>query len=139
MIANEGTPFEVGKARLCREGKDVTVFANGAMVHEAICTAEALAGEGISVRVYDLHTVKPLDCDAVVSATKETGCIVTAKNTNSMAAWAARSRNASRRLFLCLWKWSQYRTVSASPVSRRNSWINMASIKKRFKIRSGKS
>ena len=79
VITDESTPFEVGKARLCREGKDVTVFANGAMVHEAICAAEALAGEGISVRVYDLHTVKPLDYEAVVSAAKETGCIVTAE------------------------------------------------------------
>ena len=78
-ITDESTPFEIGKARLCREGNDVTVFANGPMVYEALQAAEALAAEGISVQVYDLHTVKPLDEQAVLAAAKKTGCIVTAE------------------------------------------------------------
>ena len=79
VVTDESTPFEIGKARLCREGNDVTVFANGAMVFEAQNAADALAKEGVSVRVYDLHTVKPLDEEAVLKAAEETGCIVTAE------------------------------------------------------------
>ena len=79
VVTDESTPFEIGKARLCREGSDVTVFANGAMVFEAQNAADALAKEGVSVRVYDLHTVKPLDEEAVLKAAEETGCIVTAE------------------------------------------------------------
>ena len=79
VVTDENTPFEIGKARLCREGIDVTVFANGAMVFEAQNAADALKKEGISVRVYDLHTVKPLDEEAVLKAAEETGCIVTAE------------------------------------------------------------
>lgn len=79
VITDESTPFELGKARLCREGGDVTVFANGAMVYEAMNAAETLAKEGVSVRVYDLHTIKPLDEAAIVAAARETGCIVTAE------------------------------------------------------------
>ena len=79
VITDEDTPFELGKARLCREGSDVTVFANGAMVYEAMQAAEALQAEGVSVRVYDLHTVKPLDEAAILAAVKETGCVVTAE------------------------------------------------------------
>ena len=79
VVTDEKTPFEVGKARLCREGSDVTVFANGAMVYEALQIADKLVAEGISVQVYDLHTVKPLDEAAILTAAKETGCIVTAE------------------------------------------------------------
>ena len=79
VVTDESTPFEIGKARLCREGSDVTVFANGAMVFEAQNAADALAKEGISVRVYDLHTVKPLDEETVLKAAEETGCVVTAE------------------------------------------------------------
>ncbi len=79
VVTDESTPFEIGKARLCREGRDVTVLANGAMVYEAQNAAEELAKEGISVRVIDLHTIKPLDESAIITAAKETGCIVTAE------------------------------------------------------------
>ena len=79
VVTDESTPFEIGKARLCREGSDVTVFANGAMVFEAQNAADALAKEGISVRVYDLQTVKPLDEETVLKAAEETGCVVTAE------------------------------------------------------------
>lgn len=79
VVTDESTPFEIGKARLCRDGSDVTVFANGAMVFEAQNAADALAKEGISVRVYDLHTIKPLDEETVIKAARETGCVVTAE------------------------------------------------------------
>lgn len=79
VITEEGTEFEIGKARTVRDGSDVAVIANGAMVYEAVNAAEALANEGISVRVLDMHTVKPLDEEAVVKAARETGVIVTAE------------------------------------------------------------
>ncbi len=79
VVTDESTPFEIGRARLCREGSDVTVLANGAMVYEAQNAADELAKEGISVRVIDLHTIKPLDESAIIAAAKETGCIVTAE------------------------------------------------------------
>ncbi len=79
VVTDENTPFEIGKVRTVREGTDVTVFANGAMVYEAEKAAEELAKEGISVAVADLHTIKPLDTAAVEEAAKKTGCIVTAE------------------------------------------------------------
>lgn len=79
VVTGKDTPFEIGKARLCREGKDVTVIACGAMVYEAQLASDELKEEGISVRVLDMHTIKPLDADAVIAAAKETGAIVTAE------------------------------------------------------------
>lgn len=79
VITDENTEFEIGKARTVREGTDVTVIANGAMVYEAVGAAMKLEEEGISVRVIDMHTIKPLDTDAVVTAVRETGAIVTAE------------------------------------------------------------
>ena len=79
VITDENTPFELGKARLVRKGKDVTVFANGALVYESMLAAERLAGEEIAVQIYDLHTVKPLDEETILAAAKESGCIVTAE------------------------------------------------------------
>lgn len=79
VVTDKDTPFEIGKARLCREGKDVTVIACGAMVYEAQLASDELKEEGISVRVLDMHTIKPLDVDAVIAAAKETGAIVTAE------------------------------------------------------------
>lgn len=74
--------FEIGKAvRLC-EGTDATIIATGMMVHEAMDAAEKLAAEGIHVRVLNMHTIKPLDEEAVLAAAKETGAIVTAEEHN---------------------------------------------------------
>ena len=73
----EGYEFALGKAAKLREGRDVTVCATGLMVQRALAAAEILAAEGISVRVLDFHTIKPLDAGAVIAAARETGCIVT--------------------------------------------------------------
>lgn len=75
----ESYHFELGRAVTLREGKDATVIATGLMVARALEAAEQLAQEGIQVRVVNMHTIKPLDVEAVVSAAKETGCIVTAE------------------------------------------------------------
>ena len=79
VITDENTPFEIGKAQTFREGKDVAIIANGAMVYESLQVAEQLAAENISVEVINLHTVKPLDVDAIVNAAKKCGCVVTAE------------------------------------------------------------
>lgn len=71
--------FEPGRAVTLREGGDVTVIACGIMVAAALEASEQLAGEGISVRVLDVHTIKPLDVQAVVDAAKATGTVVTAE------------------------------------------------------------
>ena len=79
VVTDENTPVQLGRARLVREGSHCAVFACGAMVYEAMVAAEALAKKGISLRVYDLHTIKPIDQDAIVTAAKECGAIVTAE------------------------------------------------------------
>lgn len=71
--------FELGKGVQLRDGSDVTVVATGLMVNEALIAADMLAGEGISVRVINIHTIKPLDQDIIIKAAKETGTIVTAE------------------------------------------------------------
>ena len=79
LIYNGDQKFEIGKAVEVVEGSDVTIIANGLLVAEAIRASETLDSEGISVRVLDLHTVKPLDRDAIRRAAAETGAIVTAE------------------------------------------------------------
>lgn len=74
-----GYSFELGKGATLRGGKDVTIIATGIMVPQAMKAAEALENDGISARVIDMHTIKPLDAELVVKAAKETGCIVTAE------------------------------------------------------------
>ncbi len=78
----EGYTFELGKGSQLREGSDVTVIATGMMVQEAVKAADTLKAEGISVRVIDMHTIKPLDADIVLKAARETGVIVTSEEAN---------------------------------------------------------
>lgn len=82
VIYEDGTEFQVGKANLLRDGKDVTIIAAGYLVAEALKAAEILAAEGISSRVLDMWCVKPLDEEAVLQAVKDTKAIVTAENHN---------------------------------------------------------
>lgn len=79
VVTDTGTPFEIGKCRCVREGSDVTILANGALVYEAVTAAHELNAEGINAAVLDCHTVKPLDEEAVIAAARKTGCIVTAE------------------------------------------------------------
>jgi transketolase len=71
--------FEIGKAALLRDGRDITLIANGVLVCQALEAAELLAREGISARVLNMSTVRPLDIEAVQAAATETGGIVTAE------------------------------------------------------------
>ena len=72
------TPFEIGKAQVFREGKDISVFACGSMVYEAMLAAKELAGT-VEVEVINVHTIKPLDTEAVVKSARKTGKVVTAE------------------------------------------------------------
>ena len=74
--------FEFGKNLTVREGTDVTIMATGTMLYMAIEAAEKLAEEGISARVTNVHTIKPIDKDDIIEAAKTTGCIVTAEEHN---------------------------------------------------------
>ena len=77
-----GYQFELGKGVTLRDGSDVTVIATGMMVQEAVKAADALKAEGVSVRVIDMHTIKPLDEELVLKAARETGAIVTSEEAN---------------------------------------------------------
>ncbi len=74
---NEDYKFEIGKAVTLREGTDVTIIATGLPVSEALGAAEKLAADGISAEVINIHTIKPLDEEAVIKAAAKTGKIVT--------------------------------------------------------------
>ena len=74
--------FEIGKGVTLKDGKDLTIIANGLMVSKAIEAAKTLEAEGISARVINIHTIKPLDKELVVKAAKETGLIITAEEHN---------------------------------------------------------
>ena len=78
-FTEEGAKFEIGKAQMMNEGKDVTIFACGHLVWEALEAAKALEAEGINAEVINLHTIKPLDVDAIVASAKKTGAVVTAE------------------------------------------------------------
>ena len=79
VITDEDSPFEIGKANVLRDGKDAVLFANGAMVYDGLEAAKQLAGEGIDLMVVNLHTVKPLDQEAVLAAARKTGRVITAE------------------------------------------------------------
>lgn len=71
--------FELGKGVMLRDGKDATIVATGLLVQEALKAAKMLEDEGISARVINIHTIKPLDEEIITAAAKETGAIVTAE------------------------------------------------------------
>lgn len=79
LIYAESVDIKLGKANRLREGKDVAIIATGIMVNEALAAAQELSEEGIEATVIDMHTIKPMDKDAVIEAAKETGAIVTAE------------------------------------------------------------
>jgi len=79
IITDESTPFEIGKAVKMKEGKDVCIMACGSMVYEVLMAAEILEQEGIKARVLNIHTIKPIDKQAIIEAAKDCGAIVTAE------------------------------------------------------------
>ncbi len=79
VVTAGAAPFEVGRARLLAQGEDATIVACGIMVERSLRASELLLARGMRVRVLDMHTVKPLDVDALERAAAETGCLVTAE------------------------------------------------------------
>lgn len=77
IVTTDKTPFEIGKAYVYREGKDVTVVACGPLVYESLMAAETLAKKKISVEVINCPTVKPLDQKTILASVKKTKCVVT--------------------------------------------------------------
>lgn len=89
QIYDEDVEFTIGKAHQIRDGKDVALIANGDTVRLAVEAAKALADKGISARVLDMHTIKPLDTELVLKAAKETGAIVTTEEANVLGGLGA--------------------------------------------------
>ena len=79
VFTEEGDFFEIGIANVLKQGTAATIIAAGPIVYEALQAHEQLAAEGISLRVINMHTIKPLDEAAVLAAARETGAIVTAE------------------------------------------------------------
>lgn len=75
----EDKPFEIGKAIQLIEGKDVSIFATGHLVWEAIVAEEMLAAKGISAEIINIHTIKPIDAKAILKSVAKTGCVVSAE------------------------------------------------------------
>ena len=82
VFNDEDVDFEIGKGKVMREGTDVTIIATGLEVNEAMIAADTLAAEGISARVVNMATIKPIDKDIILQAAAETGAIVTAEEHN---------------------------------------------------------
>lgn len=81
-VYEEGSTFEIGKGNLIVDGTDLTIFASGIMVEEAVKASTILKTEGVSARVVDMFTWKPIDREMIARCAKETGCFVTAENHN---------------------------------------------------------
>lgn len=79
VIYDEDEKIELGKAHVIKEGKDVSIFATGIMVDSAIEAERILAEEGIDAEIIDIHTIKPLDEEAIITSAKKTGKVVTAE------------------------------------------------------------
>lgn len=79
IMTTEDTPFEIGKAYVFREGKDVTLITTGTMTYCALVAADKLAQQGILAEVVHVPTIKPLDADTIVNSVRKTGAVVTAE------------------------------------------------------------
>lgn len=77
FITSPQDEFKIGKAKVLKEGKDLSIVASGQMVHMALKASDILNQEGISARVINLHTIKPLDRDEILKAAEETGALLT--------------------------------------------------------------
>jgi len=81
-FTDPNTPFIIGKALHLTEGEDVSIFATGHLVYKALQAYEILKDEGISAEVINIHTIKPLDTEAILKSVSKTGCVVTAEEHN---------------------------------------------------------
>jgi len=84
IFTDPNQKFEIGKAVQLTEGNDVTIVATGHLVWEALQASEVLEAKGITAEVLNIHTIKPLDDEAIIKSVKKTGCIVTAEEHNHL-------------------------------------------------------
>jgi len=89
VFTTEKTPFEIGKALILREGKDVTIIGCGALLYNALVAAEELSKEGIEAEVINSHTVKPLDIETILNSVKKTKAIVTVEEHQIMGGFGS--------------------------------------------------
>jgi transketolase len=94
--------FELGKAKQIQDGEDVTIIAVGEMVYESMVASEQIAKKGISARVIDMHTIKPIDREIIIKAAMETGCIVTVEDHNIIGGLGGAVRRFSLKVYLFL-------------------------------------
>ena len=88
-VFSENYKFDLFKADTIKEGGDVTIFATGIMVQESVKALKLLEAEGVSAELINIHTIKPLDEDAIISSVKKTGCAVVAENHNVLGGLSA--------------------------------------------------
>ena len=93
-------PIEIGKAITLRQGNDLCIVANGAMVFEALLAAEAFARDGIAVGVLNMHTVKPIDGAAILEAANRVQGMLVVKSTPSSRTWLGSPGGARLRPFV---------------------------------------
>lgn len=82
-------PFQWGKADVLEEGRDISIFASGIMVHEAKQAVKILASEGIDAELVNIHTIKPIDRAGIIASAKKTGAVVTVENHNVIGGLAS--------------------------------------------------
>lgn len=88
IFTTEHTPFEIGKAYVLREGKDITIAATGTMTYQALLAAKMLAGDGIEAEVVHCPTIKPLDIETIERSVRKTGKIITAEEAQVAGGFA---------------------------------------------------
>ncbi|MFN8438600.1 MAG: transketolase C-terminal domain-containing protein [Cytophagales bacterium] len=93
--------FEIGKAILLNEGTDVTIFATGHLVWESIIAGEKLAEMGINAEIINIHTIKPIDAEAIITSAKKTKCVVTAEEHNYIGGLGESVAGVLARNFSC--------------------------------------
>ena len=93
--------YTIGKSILVRPGKDLTIIATGSGVYNSLMAAKLLEKQGVDVRVVDMHTVKPIDREAIISAAKETGRIITVEDHNILGGLGSRVADVLMEEGLC--------------------------------------
>lgn len=88
-FTDDNIPFEIGKAQVLKKGKDISIFATGHLVWEAIEASKMLENEDLSIEVINIHTIKPIDKDAIVTSAQKTGAIVTAEEHQIMGGFGS--------------------------------------------------
>ncbi len=104
VIHDERYKFEIGKGELLRKGKDIAIFATGALVHEALKACEILQKEGIEPYLANIHTIKPLDGKLVLELAKKTNCVITAEDHNVIGGLGSAVAEVLSENYPCIMK-----------------------------------